>query len=264
MSKKEIRMKSIVDLLVRNGETSVKFLASELRTSEMTIRRYLDELESNGKIQRTHGGALPLTAFTPAHTNEYLMGDEIDKNVNRKNKIGFQAARLVNTNETVAFDIGTTVPFIAKYLANDIQISAISVTFKCASELYNKKNVNLIVPGGYLDRKTDVFQSDEGIAFLSKIRTDKVFISAGGIDLNLGLTCYHDFHVTIKKLFMKSSKKIVLVADSSKFGMVSPSHFGELTEIDTIITDEDIPDTYRKYFETKGIEIIVIDSKLNY
>ena len=157
----------------------------------------------------------------------------------------------------MAFDIGTTVPFIAKYLPQDIKLSAICVTFKCAYELYHKKNVNLIVPGGYLDRDSDVFYSEESISFLSKVRTDKVFISVAGIDRSLGLTCYHDFHVAIKKLYMQSSKQVILIADSSKFGKVKPSHFGDIDDIDTIITDEDLPDEYREVFTDKDVDIII-------
>lgn len=259
MAKKDKRMKHIVELLQRQGKVSVKNLSKEFLASEMTIRRYLDELENNGLVKRTHGGAVPVTTFTSAENNKYLIGNEIDKNVDKKNRIGYFAASLINSDETVAFDIGTTIPFIAKYLPNDIKLSAICVTYKSAFEIYHKKNVNLILPGGYLDRETDVFHSDEAVSFLSKIRTDKVFISVAGIDLNLGLTCYHDFHVTIKKLLMQSSKQVIVVADSSKFGIVNPSYFGDIEDIDKIITDKGIPSEYEKAFHSSGVELMIVE-----
>lgn len=124
-------------------------------------------------------------------------------------------------------------------------------------ELYNKKNIDLIIPGGYLHRDSDVLHSDEGIELLKKIRTDKVFISAGGIDNNLGLTCYHDFHVLIKKILMKSSKKIILISDSSKFEKIKPSYFADLSEMHALLTDDNIPEHYREIIKDLGIELII-------
>lgn len=257
MPSKEKKLQQIVEIVQRQGRSSVRSLSEQILTSEMTIRRYLNELEEKGALKRVHGGAVPVSTYVIGEKKKYLIGNEITKNVESKSAIGFYAASLINDNETVGFDIGTTVPFIAKYLRNDISINAICVTFECALEIYHKKNTNMLLPGGYLDRDTDLFRSDEGITFLSKIRTDKVFLSTAGIDKNLGLTCYNDFHVTIKKLLMQSSNQIILVADSTKFGMVSPSFFGALDSIHTIITDDKIPLEYKMLFEDSGVEVII-------
>jgi DeoR family deoxyribose operon repressor len=257
MSKKDLRMKEITELIQHRGKVSVKDLAQLLMSSEMTVRRYLAELEDRQLIKRVHGGAVPVTSINYNEKNKYFMGKEITKNVNLKSAIGFAAASLISENETIGFDIGTTVPFIAKYIQKDMHLSAVCVTFESAFELYHKPNINLILTGGYLDRDSDVFHSDEGISFLSKVRTDKVFISAAGIDKNLGITCYHDFHVAIKKLLMKSSKQKILVADSSKFGLVSPSYFGNLSDIDVLITDENISPEYIRICEDLGINVII-------
>jgi DeoR family deoxyribose operon repressor len=257
MSKKKNRLKGIFNILQKHGEISVKNLAGYFLTSEMTIRRDLDDLEGEGIIRRIHGGAILSDSYTVNDKNQYLIGKEIERNVNQKSIIGIKAASLVNPGETVSFDIGTTIPFIAKYLERDIMITAACVSFEGAMELYNKINVNLILPGGYLHRASDVFNSDEGIELLKKIRTDKAFISAGGIDIDLGVTCYHDFHVEIKKIMMKSSKKIILVSDSSKFGKVKPSYFADLSEMDALITDDNISEDYRKTIENMGIELII-------
>ena len=257
MAKKTNRLKEIVSILNRYGEVSVKDLAGHLLTSEMTTRRDLNVLEEEGIIRRTHGGAILSDSYHYNDKTQYLIGKEIEKNVRQKSIIGLKAASLVNQGEAVGFDIGTTVPFIAKYLDRDINITAVCVTFECAMELYNKKNVNLFITGGYLHRDSDVFSSDEGIELLKKVRTDKVFLSAGGIDAELGLTCYHDFHVMIKKIMMKHSKKIILVADSTKFGNVKPSYFADLRDIHALITDENIPDHYRDLITGMGIELII-------
>lgn len=257
MSKKKRRLKEIIEILNKKGEVSVKEIAQKLIISEMTVRRDLSYLEEEGLIRRTHGGATLLDNFQINDDNQYLIGKEIDKNVRQKSLIGLKAVSMIKEGETIGFDIGTTVPFIAKYLDRNIKISAVCVTFECAIELYNKKNINLILTGGVLHRDSDVFDSYEGIELLKKIRTDKIFVSAGGIDDKLGLTCYHDFHVKIKKIMMSSSKKKILVADSSKFDNVKPSYFADLKDIDAIITDENIPQKYKNILSELGIELII-------
>jgi DeoR family deoxyribose operon repressor len=259
MSKKTNRMKAIIDLLNQKGEISVKELSRHLLTSHATVRRYLGDLEEEGMIRRTHGGAVLQDHYSINDRNKYLIGKEIEKHVKEKSRIGLKAASLVQPTETIAFDIGTTTHFIAKYIGREIEINALCVTFECAMELYHKKNVNLILTGGRLHRDSDVINSDEGIDIIRKIRTDKVFISAGGIDERLGLTCYHDFHVLIKRALMESSKRIILVADSSKFGTVTPSFYADLTEMDALITDGNIPEKYRNVLETLGVELLIAD-----
>ncbi len=257
MSKKKNRLKEIISILNKQGEVSVKELSEKLYTSDMTIRRDLSDLEEEGMVRRTHGGAILLDFYTINDRNKYLIGAEIEKHVSEKSRIGLKAASLIRPGETVAFDIGTTTLFIAKYVDRDIDINALCVTFECAMELYNKKNTKLIVTGGYLHRDSDVISSDEGIEIIKKIRTDKVFLSAGGIDSKLGLTCYHDFHVVIKRALMDSTKKKILVSDSSKCGEITPSFYADISEIDSFITDSNIPESYAKLVQNMGIELII-------
>lgn len=165
---------------------------------------------------------------------------------------------MIEEDDTVGFDIGTTVPFIAKWLKDDVKIDAVCVSVDCAMEFYHKENTNLILSGGYLHRDSGVFfQSDEGFAFLGRVRTDKVFLSAAGIHPELGLTCYHDFHVSIKRKLMNSTGQIILVADSTKFGMLSPVYFADLKEIDILVTDDGIPSDYRMKLQDLGVDVVV-------
>ena len=184
--------------------------SSDLGCHDQTLPR---RSRRGGNDTKDPRGAVLQDHYSINDRNKYLIGKEIEKHVKEKSSIGLKAASLVKPGETVAFDIGSTTGFIAKYIGREIEINALCVTFECAIELYHKKNVNLILTGGRLHRDSDVINSDEGIDIIKKIRTDKVFISAGGIDEKLGLTCYHDFHVLIKRALMESSKKII---DGSK------------------------------------------------
>ena len=97
-------------------------------------------------------------------------------------------------------------------------------------------------------------------ALIKNNRADKAFISAAGIDENLGLTTYFYFEADIKRAIIGSAKQIILVADASKFGKISITYFASLNEVQTIITDDNLSDNYREIAQNLGIELVIADS----
>ncbi len=260
MNKRTIRYQSIVAILRKRGEVSTRQLAEILHTSEMTIRRDLNYLEEQGLIVRKYGGAYLTDRFPgdeEGSAYSWYFGKEIGVNVREKSLVGRQAVSLIRPNETVAFDMGTTTHFIAHYLSRELALNAICISYDCFAELYNKPLVQIILPGGQLLRETNSFYSEEGIELLKKKRTDKVFISTGGIHKDLGLTVHYDYQVKLKRILMESSKQVILVSDSSKIDKVTPVHFAELKEINTFITDDGIPNDYADFVRALGIELMI-------
>jgi len=188
----------------------------------------------------------------------YILGEQTTRNTREKNLIGIKAASLVRPNETIFLDSGTTTPFIAKNLDPDIPITALCYTFTNASELYPRKNTNLILMGGVFHRDSNIFHSVENYELIRKTRADTAFISTGGIDPEMGLTTYFDYEAAIKREMIRSARHIVLVADSTKFGNISVTHFADLNEIDTIITDDGLSEECRKTLMDRGIELIIV------
>ena len=86
---------------------------------------------------------------------------------------------------------------------------------------------------------------------------EKAFISTGGFDHKMGLTTYFDYEAGIKREMINSARQIILVADSTKFGKISVNHFAEIEDFDIIITDDGLPDEYRKIISDQGIELII-------
>ena len=256
MTKRKQRLKNIIDIVNQKGKVTVKQLSSRLNVSEMTVRRDLNDLENKKIIKRIHGGAVLYSSFIDGN-NIYVIKEQTEKNVKQKSLIGLKAASLINPNETIFLDAGTTTLFIAKYLDRDIPLTVLTCTFENASEFHYRKNTNLILTGGYYHRDSSVFHSKEGYNLIKSIRADKAYISTAGIDENLGLTTYYYFEVDIKKTMIQSAKKIILVTDSSKFGKISVAYFASLKEIDTIITDNGISDNYKKIIKNLGIELII-------
>lgn len=255
---KKERNKSIVTLLSQKGEMTVKDIAKMLNVSEMTVRRNLAEMEDERVVQRTHGGARVFDSSSLVGDN-YIVGEETQRNAQQKSRIGLKAASLVKANETIFLDSGSTTPYIAKYIDKELPITVLCYTFLNALEFYNRKNTNLILSGGFYDRDSTIFHSSEANSFLRGIRADKAFISAAGVDSKLGLTTYFYFEADMKKLMIQSAKRIILVVDFSKFGKNSISHFADLDQVNTVITDAGIRDDDAKMLRDRGIELMIAE-----
>lgn len=256
--KQKKRLDQIIKLLSHKERMSVKEIADILNVSEMTVRRDLNNLQSGGVINRIHGGAT-LYDVRKNSRESYILGEQIEKNARLKSAIGLKAASLIEPNETIFLDSGSTTPFIAKYVDPETPITVLCYTLKNAFILNNRKNTNLILAGGYYHKSSNIFHSHEGCELIKKVRADKAFIAAAGIDLKLGLTTVFYFEADIKRAMVESAKKVILVADSSKFGKVSTINFAMLDEIHTIITDNGITTDMRNSIMERGIELIIAD-----
>ena len=255
---KKTRYRRIVGLLSENGEMTVRDIAKILTVSDMTVRRDLSEMESERIVQRMHGGARLFDSASIIGDN-YIVGDETQRNSQQKSLIGLRAASMVGPNETIFLDSGSTTPYIAKYIDHDLPLTVLCYTFLNALEFYNRKSTNLILSGGFYDRDSTIFHSSEAGLFLKGIRVDKAFVSAGGVDAKLGLTTYFYFEADMKRLMMQSAKSVILVVDSSKFGKSSISHFGDLDQVNTVITDAGIGDDDADMIQARGIELIIAE-----
>jgi DeoR family deoxyribose operon repressor len=237
---------------------TVRQIAEILTVSEMTVRRDLSEMESDRVVQRIHGGARLFDSASLIGDN-YIVGEETHRNAQQKSMVGLKAASMVNANETIFLDSGSTTPYIAKYIDRELPITVLCYTFLNALEFYNRKNTNLILSGGFYDRDSTVFHSSEASRFLKGIRVDKAFLSAGGVDERLGLTTYFYFEADMKRNMIQSAKSVILVVDSTKFGRSSISHFADLDQVNIVITDPGIGNDDAAMLRNRGIELIIAD-----
>lgn len=251
------RLTDIINLLQQKTELSVKEVSSLMRVSEMTIRRDLDALEQQGVINRTHGGAVIMDPNTGIRY-PYILGEQLTRNTREKNLIGIKAASLVRPNETIFLDSGTTTPFVTKNLNPDMPLTVLCYTFTNAMELYRRSNTNLILMGGLFHRDSNIFHSVENYDLIRNIRADKAFISTAGLDDKMGLTTFFDYEAAIKREMIRSARQIILVADSTKFGNISVTHFADLDDVNMIITDDGLPEKCRSILNDRGINLIIV------
>lgn len=258
MSKKLQRANKIIDILKERNGATVKELASILNVSEMTIRRDLEVLKSNNIINNVYGAAI----YNPSNNIEklesfYDINSETIKQENQKLLIGKTAASLIEEDDVIIIDTGTTTEKLASSIDPNLKISALIFNTNILNELIQKKNINLIFSGGYFHPNTQMFESAEGISLITKTRATKVFVSASGVHETLGVTCSNSYEVLTKQAILNSSLEKILLVDSSKFGTVKSSYFADLNNFNTIITDDGISDEWKEIIHNKGIKLII-------
>lgn len=259
MGNKHARLNSLVDILRVHNNISVKELAAMLGVSEMTIRRDLKVLQQNEIAERTDDSAVLSSTFSAGQMGkEYNLLLEAQAQNEEKAAIGKFAASLVQPNETIIIDTGTTTVHVARNLPLHQNISALCYNANILLELLRFPNINLLFAGGYYHANAQMFECAQGIDFIRSIRVHKAFISAAGIHENLGITCLNSYEVDTKRTILKSSLQKILVADSNKFGVIHSSYFCDLDAIDMIITDRALSLEWVEIIKRHKIQLFLV------
>lgn len=251
---KENRKKDLILLLSQKEMIHLSDLSQLLTVSEMTCRRYVAELYpavliigSYAMIQRSSTGNVQKT---------YLMGTETDRNIDKKQRIGLAAASLIEKNDVIFIDCGTTTPFIAQYIDDNITFKGLCCSLNIFTLLNAKRNSTILLTGGAYHEKTQVFTSQQAIDMIQQLRITKAFISAAGISKQLGLTCFNQYEVELKREVMKVSQEVYIVADSSKFDQVKMAYFADVDQVGTVITDNDLFASDEAWLNELGVKLI--------
>ena len=259
MGKKEKRLTEFVNILKDKKYTPIRELADLLSVSEMTIRRDLKILEGKQILRNIDGVIIYDPNSFKNEENQYDLLTEIDKQFLQKVNIGKYAASLIEDGETIMIDTGTTTQHIPANISSDLEITALSYNINILSELRKNSKIKILFAGGYFYPNTEMFASKQGVRFIEGIRAQKAFISAAGVHESLGLTCRNSYEVSTKNAVIRSSIKKILVADSSKFGIIRSEYFNDLDIIDEVVTDSNISEEWKKILKDKEIKLHICD-----
>jgi DeoR family deoxyribose operon repressor len=235
---------------------NIRELTKKFEVSEMTIRRDLSLLAKENLADLIPGGAV--LKRPEDSESRYLVTKEESVRTIEKLKIGQRAVTLVEPNETIILDIGTTTEYLAKFLREDAPITVLCYTLNSLVEVYKKKTCTIIFAGGYFHPQTMMFESAEGIELIKRTRADKAFVSAAGIHDELGITTVYPHELQAKKAILSSAKSRILVVDSSKFGQTKSVYFADMSSFQTVITDTGIPEDYARFIRDLGVELILV------
>lgn len=241
-SRKGKRQQDLINIIETQGMLPVRSIAAMLNVSEMTVRRDLEKLRNDGGAAGEQSG-------------QYNLLEAIEHSNHQKEEIGKYAASLIEPNDVIIIDTGSTTARILPYLPENMNLTILSYNANVLIELRHKPGIQLLFCGGNYHLNTEMFESEEGIAFIRRIRANKAFLSAAGIHRELGITCANTYEVATKQAVISSSSQKILVSDSSKFGRLRSAYFCDLDEIDTIITDHSLPKDWRVELSQRKIEL---------
>lgn len=239
------------------GKVSVRELSQQFEVTTETIRRDLDSLEMQCKLKRIHGGAIKISfdRQEPSHMQRKDVYKE------EKQKIGYRASRLINDNDIIAIDTGTTTCEILYHLRDKKNLTVLLNTvagLNILIELKNKGMFNgrIIFLGGEIN--TDQLSCFGPISenLLNNFYVDKAFIAVTGISLQNGLTSFDVSEANLSKKIMGIAKEAIIVADHSKIGVRNFYKIADLQEANIIVCDEAAPKEWQDKFTQYEIDWI--------
>lgn len=259
-SKIDKRAKEILRLLLHHGKTSVDELTVLLKMSPASVRRDLVRLEERGLVHRTHGGAmLADQAVYEPFRFDAAYGVREERFAKEKQRIAQAAAELVQENETVGITAGTTTTQLAQCLRPRSNLHIITNAVNIAMELSSSAGLDTTLTGGRM-RWQGAFSliGPAAIESLNVVVMDRVFVGVTGVDPERGATTIEADEAAVFRAMARQTKQVVVLADSSKVGMISPAIICPVTAIDILITDDGIPDDVVAAFERAGVRVLSV------
>lgn len=247
------RYEKIVKLVNERGSIRVTELSTLCDVTEETIRRDLDKLESEGKLRRSHGGAVSLKetrSETPYFERETMHVDE-------KRSIAEQAVKLIEPGDRIILDASSTAWFMAS-LVPDIRLTVLTNSIKVAMELSAKDKIDVISTGGLLTSRSLSYVGPLAERSLAQYHVDKAFISCKGVHLDRGISETNELQAEVKQRMIAAADRVILLADYSKFGLQAFANVAELSRVHTVVTDAKTkPEDVRRLAEL-GTEVIQV------
>lgn len=249
------RQSKIADLVDKNGSIRVSEISKDFNVSEETIRRDLEKLESEGFLNRIHGGAVK---------SIHKEGVEIPvlkrqaKNIQEKKMIAKKAASMVEDGDIIAIDASTTALQMTNYLKG-MNLTIITNSIPVTLELVKEEGLQMILIGGYVSEDSMSLVGNFAERVVRDYHVDKFFFSCMGVDLNRGLSEIHEAQALVKNQLLNISDKLYLLADHSKFGEKSLIRLCDINVVDYLITDNRVPIGKIRELNNIGIKALVGD-----
>jgi DeoR/GlpR family transcriptional regulator of sugar metabolism len=244
----------LLELIRQRGFASLPALAGALEVSESTVRRDLDFLEESGVAQRTHGGVF-YTGPSPklAHFDQRQ-----SLNWDKKRQIAVAASRLIDDNDTILLDGGSTTYELAQLLVGR-PLQVVTNSLPVANLFTSSENADLVFVGGYVHTKTGVSLGPYANQMLAGLNVRRAVLSVAGINER---GCYNSnlLLVETERAMMTSAEEVIVVADSTKFGHTSLAHLCDLNEIDILVTDYEIAGQWRERLAAAEVELVAAEA----
>ncbi len=243
------RRRAIIELLNTSGEVSVEALAEQFSTSEVTIRKDLAALESNGLLLRRYGGAVPVP--------QELMTDPVEKVSVRKQTIAKAAAALIRDHNRIILDSGSsTTAALLPELSGKQGLVVMTNSLSIANALRELENEpTILMTGGTWDPKSEGFQGQLAEQILRSYNFDQFFIGADGLDLERGTTTFNELY-SLSRVMAEVAREVIVMAESDKIGRKIHNLELPWSAIKVLVTDAGIDPKDKQTLEQQGVQVI--------
>ena len=253
--KSKVRRSAIAQKLLDEGEAFIAELAVSYGSSEMTIRRDLDLLEFEGRARRIRGGAIPIQSrsFEPP----VLLRSSKESGVKRA--LAQAALSQLQPNETVIIDGGSTTHEFAKAIPNDFPLTVFTSSLLIVSELNTKSSIRTFVTGGMVRVDELTLVGPLAIDSYKAINCDSLFMSVAGVSAEKGLTDPNMDDSYVKNAAMSAARRVIVLADSSKIGLVALVNVAPINRIDLLITNISPDNKTISAIKDQGVEVLHVE-----
>lgn len=247
----EERKQKIIDVVNENTKITVDFLCEKFSVSPATIRNDLRELEENGLLKRTHGGAISNKKVT--YESNFIQ-KEIE-NKEAKESIAKLAVQYIQKGDSVIIDTGTTTYEMVKQMVNCENLTVVTNDLQIAALLERNTNATIIMLGGVVRRDYHYVAGSPAMNTIKNLNVDKAFIAVNGISMKRGLTTPNIDTAGYKTELINAANEVIVLADNSKLNQNKFVKFADVSDVDLIITDENADDVFIEEAKKAGIDV---------
>ncbi|MEP3275945.1 MAG: DeoR/GlpR family DNA-binding transcription regulator [Stappiaceae bacterium] len=249
------RQSDILGLARLSGRVDVDNLASRFDVSPQTIRKDLNELCDTHLLERVHGGAV----FRSGVVN-YAYDARRKLAADSKNLIGEKAASIIPDNSSILLNIGTTTEQVALALRRRQGLLVITNNVNVVNILRDSPGTDVIIAGGLVRRSDAGVVGEATVDFIKQFKTDFAVIGASAIDEDGSLLDYDYREVRVARTIIDNARHPILVADSMKFSRSAPVRIGHISEIESLVTDQEPPEKFVKICTESAVKIELVSA----
>jgi len=256
-----LRRQRILEELQATGGLRLTELAGALEVSEMTVRRDLDSLQADGLVERVHGGAV----LAQLGTDEPGSEKKARREQAEKEAIGERAASMAKPGMAIALSAGTTTLALAANLARRDGLTMVTNSLEAWNQLQQAQSRNsVILTGGGVLTPSGALVGPTADAAIRSLYFDVLFLGVHGIDPIAGLTTPNVAEAETNRTFISRSRRLIVVADHTKWRTTALCSMAPLSDVDTLVTDDGLADEARRQVGTYIGEVVIakVPSKL--